>query len=56
MSAIEEHSVLADLEARRAAVLHELAEVNGELRQSEWAQARVEERIKLLERRPRQAA
>ena len=56
MSTVEERSLLAGLEARRAALQRELSQVDKKIHQAAQAHARLEERIKMLERRPRQAA
>jgi hypothetical protein len=56
MVPVEERAVLAGLEARRAAVLHELSRVDTQIRETEQAQARLVERIRTLEQKPRQAA
>ena len=56
MYTVEERSMPADLEARRAALQRELAQVDQEIHQTEQAQARLEEQIKVLEQGPRRAA
>jgi hypothetical protein len=55
MISVEERSMLAGLFSRRAAVQRELSRVDREIRQMEQAQARLKDRIEMLERRPRQA-
>jgi hypothetical protein len=56
MSTVEERSLLAGLEARRAALQRELSQVERQIQLTEKAHARLEERIKFLEQRQRQAA
>jgi hypothetical protein len=56
MSTVEGRSVLADLKARRIALQRELSQVDSEIHQTEQAQARLEERIRILEQGQRQAA
>jgi hypothetical protein len=56
MSTVEERSLLADLEARRAGLQRELSRVEKQIHLAEGAQTRLEERIKFLEQRRRQAA
>ena len=56
MITVEESSILAGLQARRVALQHELFEVNRQIHRAEQAQARLEERIKILEKGQRQAA
>ena len=56
MITVEESSILAGLQARRVALQHELSEVNRQIHRAEQAQARLEERIKILEKGQRQAA
>ena len=56
MSTVEERPLLAGLEARRAALQRELSQVDKKIHQAAQAHARLEERIKFLEQRQRQAA
>ena len=56
MRTIKEHATLATLEARRQALLREVAEVLQQIAVAEQAQARLVERIKVLERGQRRAA
>jgi hypothetical protein len=56
MYTVEERSMPTDLGARRAALQRELSQVDQEIRRAEQSQARLEERIKILEQKRRQAA
>jgi hypothetical protein len=56
MIAIEERTSVTALEARQAALRRELFQVNQEIHETEQAQARLEECIRILEQMPRQAA
>ena len=56
MDTVEERSMPTDLEARRAALQRELAQVDQEIHQTEQVQARLEEQIKFLEQGQRRAA
>jgi hypothetical protein len=56
MMATGERSTLSALEAKRAVIWRELSQVEQEIRQTEQAQARIEERIQTLEQKPHQAA
>ena len=56
MITVQECSMLAGLQARRAALQRELSHVERQIHLAEKAQARLEERIKFLEQRQRQAA
>jgi len=56
MSTVEERSLLAGLAARRAALQRELSQVDKKIHQAAQAHARLEERIKFLEKGQRQAA
>ena len=56
MIMVKECSMLAGLEARRAALQRELSRVEWQIHLAEEAQTRLEERIKFLEQRQRQAA
>jgi hypothetical protein len=56
MLPMEERAVLAGLEARQAALLHELSRVDTQIRETEQAQARLVERIRTLDQKPCQAA
>jgi hypothetical protein len=56
MVTVQERSALVGLEARRVVVRRELFQVNRQIRQAEQAQARLEERIEILEEERRQAA
>ena len=55
MITLQESSILADLQARRVALQHELSEVNRQIHRAERAQAGLEERIKILEQDLREA-
>ena len=56
MVTVKERSMLAGLEARRTALQRELSHVERQIHLAEKAHARLEERIKFLEQRQRQAA
>ena len=56
MITVEERSMLAGLEAKRGALQRELSAVKRQIHQIELARIRIEERIKLLVKGPRQAA
>jgi hypothetical protein len=56
MHASVEHTSLATLEARRQALLRELAQVQRQLLQTEQAKVHLQQRINVLERKQRQAA
>jgi Tfp pilus assembly protein PilN len=56
MVTVQERSALAVLEARRANLQRELSLVDKRIHQTVQALTRLEERIKILEPRPRQAA
>ena len=56
MITVQERSMLAGLEARRAGLLSKLLQVDLEIQKTEQAQARIEERIKILEQGRREAA
>jgi hypothetical protein len=56
MITVQERSMLAGLEARRAALHSKLSQVDLEIRKTEQGQARIEERIKELEQGRREAA
>jgi hypothetical protein len=56
MFTVEEHSMPTGLEAKRAALQRELAQVEWDIHQTEQAQARLEEQIKFLEQGQHRAA
>ena len=56
MYTAEELSLLQGLEVKRAALQRELSKVDRKIHQTAQAHARLEERIKMLEQRQRQAA
>jgi hypothetical protein len=56
MYASKQDATMTTLEARRQALLRELARVEEQFVQTERARKRLEERIKVLERGQRQAA
>jgi hypothetical protein len=56
MITVQERSMLAGLQARRAALHSKLSQVDLEIQKTEQAQARIEKRIKILEQGRREAA
>ena len=56
MITVQERSMLAGLQASRAALQRELSHVERQIHQIELAQVRIEERIKILEKGSHQAA
>ena len=56
MVMVQERSALGGLEATRVTLRRELFQVNRRIRQAEQEQARLEERIKVLEKEQRLAA